>query len=215
MKKILYFGDSITDAGRNADRGSLISIGQGYPVITASRLSLDHPGELEFDNRGISGHRVVDLYARIKVDCWNTNPDVLSVLIGINDVWHDVNEHNGVEADRFENIYNIMLRETKERFPDIKIIVMEPFILHGWATDEKWEQFRAEADLRAAAAKRVAEANDAYFLPLQKDFDEALKIMPAGYWIGDGVHPTIAGHQLIADKWLKLFEEKIYPSLNA
>ncbi len=213
MKKILYYGDSITDAGRNADRGSLLSIGQGYPVITASRLALDHPGELCFDNRGISGNRVVDLYSRIKVDCWNTNPDVLSILIGINDVWHDVNEHNGVEADRFENIYGLLVKETLERFPDIEIIIMEPFILHGWATDEKWDEFRAEADLRAQAAKRVAEKYGAHFLPLQKDFEDALKIQPAEYWIGDGVHPTIAGHQLIADKWLKLFEEEIYPKL--
>ena len=79
--------------------------------------------------------------------------------------------------------------------------------------DEKWEQFRSEADLRAAAAKRAAEKNGAFFLPLQADFEKALEIQPAGYWIGDGVHPTIAGHQLIADKWLKLFSEKIYPIL--
>ena len=213
MKKILYFGDSITDTGRNADRGSLLSIGQGYTVITASKLALSHPGEFCFDNRGVSGHRVVDLYARIKVDCWNALPDVLSILIGINDVWHDVNEMNGVEADRFENIYNLLVKETKERFPDMKIIIMEPFILPGQATNEKWETFRPEADLRAAAAKRVAENNGAFFLPLQKDFDEACKIQPAEYWIGDGVHPTVAGHQLIADKWLALFEDKIYPSL--
>ena len=211
MMKILFYGDSITDAGRNNGGGSLVSIGQGYPLIVSSRLSYDHAGEFTFENTGISGNRVVDLYARIKSDCWNRCPDVFSILIGVNDVWHEIGSQNGVDAKRYENIYDIMVRETKERFPDIKIIIIEPFVLKGSAmTDENWPRFRSEVDLRIEAAKRVAEKNGTFYLPLQQSFTDACNDQPAEYWLGDGVHPTLAGHQLIADKWLKLFYDQIY-----
>ncbi len=207
--KILYMGDSITDVGRNTSNGSTISMGQGYALITAARLGADHPNTFTFVNNGISGNRVVDLYARIKADIWNHAPDVLSVLIGVNDVWHDLMANNGVDAERFERVLRMLVTDTQERFPNIKILLMEPFVLRAGATDAQWDTFRAETELRAAAVRRVAEECGCVFLPLQKMLDDACDKAPAAYWLVDGVHPTPAGHQLIADAWLETFKKNI------
>ena len=201
--RIVFQGDSITDVGRNTERGSLISIGQGYPLMVTGDLGARYPGKFEFINRGVSGNRIVDVYARIKMDLWNLEPDVLSILIGVNDVWHEAGNANGVDAVRFEKMYRILVEDTKERFPDIRILVLEPFVLPGSATEAKWDEFHDEVLLRAAAAKRVAVDYGLIFVPLQGMFDEACRTAPADYWLGDGVHPTPFGHRLIADAWEK------------
>ena len=122
--KILFQGDSITDCGRGT------GLGQGYPLLISARLGLDAPGEHEFLNFGISGNRVVDVYARIKKDGWNHEPDVFSILIGINDVWHELGGGNGVEADRFYTVLKMLADDTIARFPGIRMIFMEPFTLN-------------------------------------------------------------------------------------
>ena len=211
-KRILFQGDSITDALRSRDQD--VYAGNGYPTLVAGKLGFEQPGEYEFLNRGISGNRIVDLYARIKKDLINLKPDVLSILIGVNDVWHEVEIENGVDAVKFERVYDMLLTEVKEALPDVRIMIMEPFVLHGSATEnieekpERWEYFREETPLRAAAAKRVAEKHGADFIPLQERFDEACKLAPAEYWLYDGVHPTAMGHELIARAWLETFERK-------
>lgn len=208
--KILFQGDSITDCGRNTSNGSTISIGQSYPMLIDGRLSVDYPGKFVFENYGISGNRIVDVYARIKKDCWNREPDVLSILIGINDVWHEVGEsRNGVDAERFYNVYRMLVADTLKRFPNMDMILMEPFVLKASATVDNWEYFNTETKLRAEAVKQIAGEFNKVFLPLQDKFDEAMKICPAAYWAADGVHPTPAGHQLIADQWIAAFKEKI------
>ncbi|MBQ4192887.1 MAG: SGNH/GDSL hydrolase family protein [Clostridia bacterium] len=206
--KILFLGDSITDVGRNTNNGSLISIGQGYPLLVDACLSVKYPGEYTFENLGISGNRIVDVYARIKADCWNRKPDLVSILIGVNDVWHEFGGHNGVEADRFYNVYKMLVTDTKRALPESrKMILMEPFVLKASATEGAWEAFRSETEKRAEAVRRIAGETGQIFLPLQAMFDEAAQKMPASYWLGDGVHPTPAGHGLIADAWVKCFEE--------
>ena len=206
--KILFLGDSITDVGRNTSSGSLVSIGQGYPCLISAKIGAQYPTAHEFINRGISGNRIVDVYARIKADCWNHNPDLVSILIGVNDVWHEFGGHNGVEADRFYNVYKMLVTDTRAALPDSrKMILMEPFVLKASATEGAWDAFRGETEKRAAAVKRIAEETDQIFLPLQAMFDEAEKRAPASWWLGDGVHPTPAGHQLIADAWMKTFSE--------
>ncbi len=207
--KILFQGDSITDAGRNRNAGSVVSIGQGYPLLIDARLSVDGPGKYEFINLGISGNRVVDVYARIKCDCWNHEPDLLSILIGVNDVWHEFGGRNGVEADRFYNVYKMLVCDTLERLPNIRMILMEPFVLKASATEGAWDDFHGEVLKRAEAVKRIAGECGQVFLPLQDMFEEAEKVMPASYWLADGVHPTPAGHQLIADRWIAAFKKEI------
>jgi lysophospholipase L1-like esterase len=154
----------------------------------------------------------VDVYARIKLDIINLKPDYMSILIGINDVWHEHSRQNGVAAPKFERIYNMLIEEIKEALPDIKIMIMEPFVLPGTATVSneehpgRWEYFRSECDLRQQVAKRVADSFGLTYVPLQAMFDEACTKAPADYWLEDGVHPTPAGHELIKQKWLEAFE---------
>ena len=102
MKRILFQGDSITDCGRSRDNDGYK--GHGYPRIVMWKLNLDFPGEYKIFNRGVSGNRITDLYTRIKSDIINVKPDYLSILIGINDVWHEIDYNNGVSAQKFEKI---------------------------------------------------------------------------------------------------------------
>lgn len=210
MKTILFQGDSITDCGRNTSNGSTISIGQGYAMLICAELGHKYPQEYKFENRGISGNRIVDLYSRIKTDAWNLKPDIFSILIGVNDVWHEFGAENGVDAERYENMYRILAKETLERFPDIKMMILEPFVLKASATEELWDEFKSEVALRAAAAKRVADEYNLIFVPLQEKFDIAAKSTnDASYWLADGVHPTPAGHKIIADAWIEAFNKYI------
>ncbi|MBR2374740.1 MAG: SGNH/GDSL hydrolase family protein [Clostridia bacterium] len=207
--KILFFGDSITDANRIREYDDMIySYGCGYPSFVAAELQSKFPGEYEIINRGNSGNRIVDLYARIKSDVWNQKPDVLSILIGINDIWHEVGNQNGVDLERYEKMYDILLNDTKKVLPNTKLIVCEPFVLKGTAT-ETWTTEIELVKEYAAAAKRVAEKYGAYYLPLQAMLDKAAAASKGEYFLSDGVHPTAAGAKLIADEWLKLFNDNI------
>lgn len=204
MKKILFFGDSITDVWRNRDeKEDLPAYGYGYVIQVAGELLLE-PNKYEIINKGIGGDRIVDLYARVKRDVWNEKPDVLSVLIGINDVWSGVSCDNGTEIDRFENIYDILLKETRERLPDTRIILMEPFVLKGMATEEKFEKF-SEIRKYAKVVKKLAEKYNVEFLPLQDEFDALVPKYGEKTLLIDGVHPNVVGTKIIAKKWLDCF----------
>ena len=208
---ILFQGDSITDALRKRD--DEFFAGNGYPTLVSGRLGYDEPGKYRFMNRGISGNRIVDLYARILIDLINLKPDVLSILIGVNDVWHEIERQNGVEAGKFEKVYDLLLTEVREALPEIKLMILEPFVLSGFATVSdaehpgRWETFESEVPLRAEAARRVAEKHGAVYVPLQERFDEACKLAGPDYWLFDGVHPTAMGHELIARAWMEGFEK--------
>lgn len=203
--KVLFYGDSITDAGRNY---SLLygeeSYGHGYVKYVAAGLKERGLAEEEIINKGISGNRIVDLYARIKVDCWNHTPDFISILIGVNDVWHEIEHRNGVEIDRFEKMYRILIEDTKKVLPNVKILLCEPFVLQGISTAEKFAQFE-EVYKYAEVVKRLAEEYDLYFLPLQEVLSKEAAGKEAEYLV-DGVHPAEAGAKLIASEWLKVFE---------
>ena len=208
MKTFLLQGDSITDAGRSRENDA--SRGHGYPTLVAAELMYDHPGEFKIINRGISGNRVVDLYARIKKDFLNLKPDYLSILIGVNDVWHDYSsEPNGVADGRFRKVYDMLIEEIKAELPEIKIYILEPFVLNGTGTQEHWEEFDREVRLRAKSAKWVAEKHGLPFVSLQDKFDAACEKCEASYWLGDGVHPTAAGHELIARALLETVKKDI------
>lgn len=211
MKRILFQGDSITDCDRRREDDA--HVGTGYALLVKSQLGVDHPGKFEYFNKGISGNRIVDLYARIKSDIINLNPDYISILIGVNDVWHEFGRHNGVDADKFEKIYCMLIEEIREKLPDVKIMIMEPFCLKGVGTQnteeepDKWNVFNAEVRKRAEKAKKVAEKYNLTFVELQNVFDKATEIIDDTYWLVDGVHPTAMGHQLIKREWMKAFEK--------
>lgn len=202
--KILFQGDSITDCGRSRDNDSYL--GHGYSNFVKGKLMCDEPGKYILINRGVSGNRIIDVYARIKCDIINLQPDVMSLLIGINDVWHEVSHQNGVDSVKFEKIYDMLISEVLEALPNIKIIILEPFVVKGCATVEAWDFFHSETLKRAEVAKRIAEKYSLKFVPLQEKFDAmSVNVLP-DYWAGDGVHPTPAGHEFISREWIKAFK---------
>lgn len=203
MKTILFQGDSITDCGRSRDCD--IYLGEGYPHLISAELGFDFPTEYTFYNRGVGGNRIVDLYARIKADIINLKPDVMSILIGVNDVWHEVDRQNGVDADKYFKIYCMLIEEVQAALPDLKIMIMEPYVMKGTATVGNWDVFRSEVDKRAEKAREVAKKYNLTFIPLQDKLNSALDRAPGEHWTRDGVHPTKFGHELIKREWLKAF----------
>lgn len=203
MKIFLFQGDSITDANRVDDNEDNFGLGYGYPLMVSADLSKNRKDEFKFINRGVSGDRITDVYARIKEDIINLKPDYMSILIGVNDVAHELTMSCGVVTEKFEKIYGMLIEEIKEALPQIKIIIMEPFVLKGSATSELWEGYKAEVKSHADAAKRVAEKYKLCFVPLQEKFNEACADGNTRYWSVDGVHPTAAGHQIIKEELTK------------
>lgn len=204
--KILFYGDSITDAGRARDLDiPNKQLGGGYVSYVANQLFERSLTDYDIINRGISGNRVVDLYARIKIDCWNLEPDVLSIHIGINDVWHEVKRKNGVELDRFERVYRMLISDTIAALPKTKIIICEPFVLPGTATEEEYDEF-LEVKKYAKVAKKLAEEFSLTFVPLQDALDAAGEKYGNDVILGDGVHPTMKGAVVFGNEWLKAFD---------
>ena len=206
--KILFFGDSITDARRARESDFNDRLGAGFVMQIAGELLFDNPTGYEILNRGIGGERIVDLYARVKKDVWNETPDVLTVLEGINDISHDVWHNNGVEFERWIQMYQKLLEETREKLPDTKIIVAEPFVLRGEISNKDFNEYDKIRE-RSKALKNLVEGLGLLFLPLQSIIDEKAETYGENIVLADGVHPTVYGAKLIAQEWLKLFREKI------
>ena len=210
MKRILFQGDSITDCGRK--REEFYGMGSGYANLVKASLGMDRPGEFEFLNRGVSGNRIVDLYARMKIDLINLAPDYLSIFIGVNDVWHEIAKENGVATPKFEKIYSMLIDEIREACPNTKLMIIAPYVLEGPSTCDTEENphrlasFRQDVAEKAAAAKRIAQKYSLPLIELQSAFDEASKLAEPTYWAADGVHPTANGHELIKRLWLETFE---------
>ncbi len=202
MKTFLFQGDSITDVGR--DRNNCYNLGFGYPNLVASELSYNRPEEFTFINQGISGDRVVSVYNRLNSDILNHKPDYMSILIGVNDVWHGIGGGNGVSDKRYEQVYTMLIEDILEKLPKIKIIILEPFVLKGPATDSSWDAFNSQVRSKAKIAKSVAEKFNLTFVELQNKFDNLCQKAPSTYWLSDGVHPTAAGHEMIAKELIKV-----------
>ena len=151
-------------------------------------------------NRAISGNRVVDLYARWKIDALNLKPDVLSIMIGVNDTWHEKARANGVEVPRYTRIYRELLEWTKATLPAIKLVLLEPYVLEFGAVGSDWIE---EMAARTQVVRQLAKEFGATLIPTQDILNEAVKRAAPEHWLADGVHPLLAGHQLIADAWLK------------
>jgi len=200
---VLFQGDSITDGARSRNDDWNHILGHGYAYIVAARLGALHPDRaLRFANRGVSGHRVVDLYARWQEDAIALAPDVLSIMVGINDVGAGISGRGGVSAERFEKVYRLMLAETREALPRVRLVLCDPFVLPVGKTKEHWPIWRGEVDRRIACVAGLAEEFGAMRVRGQELLDRALAYAPAEYWLWDGVHPMPAGHELLAQAWM-------------
>ena len=193
---ILFQGDSITDSGRNKGDDNFNTanhLGNGYAFHAAANLKIY--------NKGIGGNKINQLAERWEVDTLNLKPNVLSILVGVNDYWHKhTGNFKGTPAI-FETDFRTLLEKTLERLPNVKIVIGEPFAVnHVKAVDDSW--YPEFNEYRLATRKLAREFNTIY-IPYQKVFDEAVKVAPAVYWTGDGVHPTVAGAKLMAEAWLQ------------
>lgn len=202
---ILFQGDSITDAGRSrpdADKpNDQKALGNGYAWLASSQMLVDRPSDnLRIFNRGISGHKVPQLAERWNKDCVDLKPNLLSILIGVNDIWHKRNGKYEGTPDSYEAGYLALVERTLKALPNLRLVICEPFVLRCGAVDKTWFP---EFDAYRAAAKKVAETHRAVFVPFQSMFDEAIKFAPPEHWAKDGVHPSPNGASLMAHTWLK------------
>jgi lysophospholipase L1-like esterase len=200
---VLFQGDSITDANRRRGRkgpNDPAALGQGYVLHAAAELMRRDPSlDLQIYDRGISGDKVYQLADRWERDCLKIKPDILSILVGVNDYCHVYLHGFGGTLPEYERDYDILLERTRNTLPDVKLILGEPFLLEaGNITADHVEAISAYQDV----ARNLAEKYDALWVPYQQAFNDALERAPADYWAPDGVHPTLPGHMLMAKAWL-------------
>ncbi|MDP6636093.1 MAG: SGNH/GDSL hydrolase family protein [Phycisphaerae bacterium] len=191
---VLFQGDSITDAGRNYY--DPLSMGDGYARMAAARFE---GSDVRFLNRGISGNRAVDLQARWDRDCLALRPDWVSIMIGVNDAWRRYDSNDPTSCDAFAESYRDILTQTRDIL-GARLIILEPFVL---PVSPYVESFREDLDPKIEAARLLAGEFDAIYVPLDSLFAEAVSTRPPQHWSEDGVHPTLAGHQLIANAWVE------------
>ena len=214
---ILFQGDSITDAGRDRKTADLANdkkaLGNGYAWLAAAGLLMQYgaaasAGEpasegkkagLRVFNRGISGHKVVQLDKRWQRDCVDLKPNLLSILIGVNDIWHTKNGKFHSTPTIYERDYDALLERTRNELPETRLVVCEPFVLRCGAINESWFP---EFDEYRAAARRLSDKHGATFVAFQTMFDKAAKLAPPEHWARDGVHPSEAGKAIMAHEWL-------------
>lgn len=194
---VLFQGDSITDTSRDRERDTL---GTGYAFLAASLFSATYPElNVRFINRGISGNRVKDLEARWNHDCLDLTPNVISILIGINDTWRRYDRNDPTSTADYHATYHRLLTRVKEE-SSAKLILLEPFLLQARADQAAW---REDLDPKIQVVRELAREFGALYVPLDGLFAGASARREPTFWAPDGVHPTPAGHGLIAQAWLK------------
>lgn len=201
---VLFQGDSITACGRDttvATPNVADGLGRGYVLhLAGALLAGAEDGGLKVYNRGVSGNRVADLAGRWQADCLDLQPTVVSILIGINDIVTCLGGEWGepVDVEQYEHDYRQLLIATKRALPDARLVICETFSLPCGQVTPAW---RPVCDARRATAARMAEEFSAVFVPLQQAFDRAVETVGTSVWSHDGVHPTVAGHYLMAECW--------------
>jgi lysophospholipase L1-like esterase len=201
---LLFQGDSITDVGRNRKTqdtpNDASALGRGYVGKIAKALLEDHDDlELRIFNRGISGNKVPDLDRRWQRDALDLQPAVISILIGVNDIWHKLNgRYDGTPQD-YRDGFAALLRRTRDALPEVQLVICEPFVLRCGAVKDSWFP---EFEERLAFAQQVAEEANALWVPFQQVFNEQVAAgSKPSHWAKDGVHPTDNGHALMAQTW--------------
>jgi acyl-CoA thioesterase I len=190
--RVLLTGDSVTDCGRRTDPAGL---GDGYVrALAGSPLRTAH-----VTNTGIAGHRLADLAARWDVDVLDHRPDVLSVLIGVNDTWRRYDAGSPSPLDAFEATYHDLLARTADRLPATTLVLVEPFVLPVRPDQERW--WPEDLSARVDVVHRLAAEHDALLVPAHHHLTALAATHGPAALAADGVHPTDAGHRELADLW--------------
>jgi len=201
---ILFQGDSITDAWRKYDNpnpNDPEALGRGYAMIAAAGLlNRFADRNIKVHNRGISGNRVPDLIERWQTDTIDLQPNILSILIGVNDFWRTKDSGAENTPEQYKAQYRMLMEQTLEKLPDVKLIICEPFAVNNvnYVTDDWYPEFPKYQE----AAKEIATEFDTLFLPYQSVFDKAEERASGSFWTTDGVHTSVAGAHLMAESWL-------------
>ena len=199
--RILFQGDSITDAGR--DRRNYFNLGKGYAKVAAEQIKSAHPDkDIEFINLGIGGNRSGQLFDRLYKDAIELQPDIISILIGINDIWHRYgSERIATTDEQFELNYTTILKEIKAK-TNAKIMILSPYLLDCEGKD----QMREDLKTLLPIVRKLADEYADVYVPLDEHFDAAMKTMPEPmYYSKDGVHPNENGAAFIG----KIYAEAI------
>jgi lysophospholipase L1-like esterase len=189
--RIVFQGDSITDGNRGRSPDPNHILGHSYVFLTAARHGAAFPNlNLNFYNRGVSGNTVRELERRWAADTLALKPDVLSVLIGVND------SSRNVPLEEYEKTYDELLAAARAAKPDLKLVLCAPFEKHSG------RPVSVDIVARQRIVEKLALRYGAALVDFQKVFDAATtEKTPEDYWIWDRVHPTYRGHQLMADEW--------------
>lgn len=180
-------------------------MGYGYPMILAAQLGYEYASQkLTFTNRGMAGTGIGDLNIRWQEDVLKHEPDLISILCGINDAGAWVTGKYPQPLNLFEDAINNMLGNARAALKHVRLVVCEPFVLSGFETASKIDSWKKEVAIRSEILKTVTERHDALWVPLQKPFETAAAKTGNEYWLWDGIHPTPAGHELIAQEWIRL-----------
>ncbi len=210
-KRILFQGDSITDGNRGRTEDPNHIMGHGYAFSIASRWGYAYPEkDLHFINRGVGSDKIIDLQARWQEDTLDQKPDILSILVGINGCTSMVGDWPPqVNAALFEHTYTQLLDQSLQALPNVQLVLCQPFILKVGQVAEKWEAYQKEMQQRQEIVAALALKYKAIFVPFQDALNKACKRAPADYWIWDGIHPRVAGHEVLALEWMKQVETLI------
>ena len=201
---VLFQGDSITDGNRGRTDDPNHIMGHGYAFSIASRLGADHPERnLRFINKGISGNTITDLAARWEADALALKPDVVSILVGVNDVLFALRDQQDFAGSGFSEHYSTLLTATQQALPKAVLVLGEPFILPVGPVKENLSAWQEAIAKRQTVVRTLAKRFNAVFVGYQQVFEDACKKAPAEYWIWDGIHPTVPGHELMARAWLR------------
>jgi len=201
---ILFQGDSITDVGRSRRAigpNNLDGLGNGYPQLVSKYLLESYPDHyLQIYNRGVSGDRIRDLAHRWQNDSLRLLPDIISLLIGVNDTWNYLYMGMGSDPNDYQNVYKKILQDTRQLLPVSTFILCEPFVLITGEVSEEWLN---DINERQEITRRLAREYNGVVVPFQSALDKAAENISPHKLLEDGVHPTDLGHRVLADCWIK------------
>ncbi|RFA20566.1 SGNH/GDSL hydrolase family protein [Subtercola boreus] len=205
---LLFTGDSITDAGRRTDPDGRLggNLGDGY-VRRIAEIAARHEKPVQVVNTGVGGDRTIDLLARWEVDVMQIKPDILSVMIGVNDMWRRFDSGLSTSAAEFRATYSVMLDRALSALTLRRLVLLEPFLVpvtseqHTWHTDD--------LDAKIQVVRDLAVHYDATLIPLNDLFAAEARATGPASVIEDGVHPSAGGHELIAREWWRVMESAV------